>query len=90
VGPYLISRHLPICEDGQEGIGSIVGERAAIVRKDRRTRRVIGYYFGQHCPGQPLCVFLRIPSCVLQCVCETGRAIRLLPEFENSIQCRSP
>jgi hypothetical protein len=62
----------------------VVGERAAILRKDRRTRRVMGHDFGQYCPGQPRCVFLCIPSCVLQCVCETGDEIaivhRLTPE----------
>ena len=36
VGPYLILRHLPVCEDSQEGIAGLVGECPAIVPEEGR------------------------------------------------------
>jgi hypothetical protein len=44
VGPYLVPRHFPVCEDSQEGITGVVGERPAIAREYGRARGVIGQY----------------------------------------------
>jgi hypothetical protein len=35
MGPYLIPRHLAICENRKEGIDGVVGERPAILRESR-------------------------------------------------------
>jgi acyl-[acyl carrier protein]--UDP-N-acetylglucosamine O-acyltransferase len=43
VRPYLVFRHLPICEDSQEGIDGVVGQCPAIVREGRRPRGVIRF-----------------------------------------------
>jgi hypothetical protein len=72
VGPYLVPGHLPICEDCQEGVGGIVGERSAIARKGRRTRRVVGQHVGQQCSRHPPCFLRRIPTGVLQRMREDG------------------
>jgi hypothetical protein len=45
VGPDLVPGHLPVCEDCQEGVGDIVGQRSAIAREGRRARRIIRKYF---------------------------------------------
>jgi hypothetical protein len=42
VRPYLISCHLPIREYREENVDNIIGQCPAIVRKARRTARVIG------------------------------------------------
>ena len=39
VGPHSVPRHLPVCEDSQEGIGGIVGECPAIGWEGRRAPR---------------------------------------------------
>ena len=44
VGPYSVARHLPICEDSQEGISGIVGECPAIAGEGRRACGVIGQH----------------------------------------------
>src|SRR5258708_37046747 len=72
VGPNLVPSHLPVCEDCQEGIGGIVGERTAIPRKGRGTRRVVGQYVGQQCSRHPPCFLRRITTGVLQCMREDG------------------
>ena len=41
MGPYLIPRHLAICENRKEGIGSVVGESPAILRERRWARGII-------------------------------------------------
>ena len=43
----LISGHLPVCKDGQEGVGGIIGKCTAIARKKRGTRWIVG----QHVSG---------------------------------------
>ena len=35
VRPYLVPCHPPVCEDSQEGISGVVGERPAIARLRR-------------------------------------------------------
>jgi hypothetical protein len=54
VWPYLIPRHLAICEDSQEGIDGVIGESPAILREGRWARGVIGEDLRQHCPCHPL------------------------------------
>ena len=66
VGPDLVACHLPVCEDCQEGVGGIVGERTAIARKRRGTRRVVGQHVGQQCSRHPPCFLRRIATGVLQ------------------------
>ena len=51
--PDLIRGHLPICEDGKEGILDVVGECPAIVGEGRRARGVIGQDVRQQCPLPP-------------------------------------
>src|SRR3984893_7577745 len=66
MGRYLVLDYLPVCEDGQEGVGGIVGERTAIARKGRGTRRVVGQHVGQQCSRHPPCFLRRIATGVLQ------------------------
>ena len=44
VGLYLVPGHPSVCEDGQEGISGVVGERPAIDGKRRWARGVIGQH----------------------------------------------
>ena len=41
MGPYLMPRHLAICENRKEGIDGVVGESPAIVRERRWARGII-------------------------------------------------
>ena len=72
VGPYLVPRHLPVCEDSQEGISGIVGECPAIAREGRRARGVIGQHIRQQCSRHTPCFLRRIPTRVFQLVREDG------------------
>ena len=72
VGPDLVPGHLPVCEDCQEGVGSIVGGRTAIVRKRCGTRRVVGQHVRQQCSRHPPCFVRRIATGVLQRMREDG------------------
>ena len=72
VGPYFVPRHLPVCEDSQEGIGGIVGECPAIGREGRRASGVIGQHVRQQCSRHTPCFRRRIPTRVFQRVCEDG------------------
>src|SRR5260370_35705305 len=65
VGPNRVPGHLPVCEDCQESVAGIVGERPAIARKGRRTRRVVGQHIGQKRERGPLCLLWRISTRVL-------------------------
>ena len=72
VGPYFVPRHLPVCEDSQEGIGGIVGECPAIGWEGRRASGVIGQHVRQQCSRHTPCFRRRIPTRVFQRVCEDG------------------
>ena len=41
VWPYLVACHLPVCEDSQEEVRDVVGERPAIARKGCWARGVV-------------------------------------------------
>src|SRR5262249_34883550 len=68
--PYLVFRHLPVCEDSQEGVTGVVGERPAIVREGCWAGGVIGQHVRQQCPCCSPCFLRRIPTCMLQSVCK--------------------
>src|SRR6476646_5403638 len=70
VGPYVVPRHLPVCEDSQEGISGIVRECPAIAREGRWAPGVIGQYVRQQCSRHTPCFLRRIPARVLQLVRE--------------------
>jgi hypothetical protein len=72
VGPYSVPRHLPVCEDNQEGISGIVGKCPAIGWEGRRAPRVIGQHIRQQCSRHTLCFRRRIPTRVFQRVREDG------------------
>src|SRR5260370_29760485 len=56
VGPDLVPGPLAVREDGQEGVGRIVGERTAIARKRRGTPLVRGQHVVQQRYHHPPCV----------------------------------
>ena len=66
MGSNLVTRHLPVSEDCQEGIGGIVSKRAAIAWKRRGTRRIVGQHVGQQSFRHPPCFLRRIPTGMLQ------------------------
>jgi hypothetical protein len=72
VGAYPVLRHLPICEDSQEVILDVVGERPAIFREGRGARGVKGHEVRQQCPCHASCFLRGIPTRVLQRVREDG------------------
>jgi hypothetical protein len=72
VGPYVILRHLSICEQRKEEIHDVVGECPAIVRVGRRPRGIIVEDVRQQGPGHPRCFRRRISTGVLQRVREDG------------------
>jgi hypothetical protein len=52
----------------------IISERTAIARERCRVRGVIGQQIRQQCPCHPPCFLRRIPTRVLERVCEDGDA----------------
>jgi hypothetical protein len=96
VGLYLVRCHLPVCEDCEESVAGIVGERPAIARKGRRTRRVVGQHIGQDRARRPLLLLRCIPARVLQRVREDGNEVVIIrrftchvSRFENETRCGS-
>ena len=85
VGPYLILRHLSICEDGKEEIDDVVGECPAIVREGRRPRGIIGEDVRQQGPCHPRCFLRRIPTRVLQRVREDGDETGIVRRLRGEI-----
>src|ERR1700686_3995819 len=80
MGLYLVFDYLPVCEDRQKSIASVVGECPPIAWKARRTRRVVGQYVRQQFPCRPARVLRRISTGVLERVRESGD--------ETAIVCR--
>src|ERR1700682_1625149 len=80
--PYLIPRHLAICENRKEGIDSVVGEGPTILRERRWAPRIIRQDLRQHCPCHPPCFLRDIPTRMLQRMCEGVN--------ETDIICRLP
>jgi hypothetical protein len=59
MGSHSISRHPPICENSQEGIGGVIGECPAIGRKGCWARRIVWQDLRQHCACDPFCLIIR-------------------------------
>ena len=70
VGPYVISRHLSIAENGKKDIDCIVGKCPAIRRIGRRLARIIREDIRQQNPCGSLCLLRRISTRMLQRVGE--------------------
>src|ERR1700730_276238 len=85
VGPDLVPGHLAVREDRQEGVGRIVGERTAIARKKRGTRRVVGQDVGQQCSRHPPCFLRRIATGVLQRMREDGDETGIVRRFARVV-----
>ncbi len=82
MGPYLIPRHLVICENRKEGIDGVVGESPAILRERRWARGIIREDLRQHCPCHPPRFLRDIPTRMLQRMSEGGNEtdiVRRLP-----------
>ncbi len=82
MGPYLIPRHLAICENRKEGIDGVVGESPAILRERRWARGIIRGDLRQHCPCHPPRFLRDIPTRMLQRMSEGGNEtdiVRRLP-----------
>ena len=82
MGPYLIPRHLAICENRKEGIGGVVGESPAILRERRWARGIIREDLRQHCLCHPPRFLRAIPTRMLQRMSEGGNEtdiVRRLP-----------
>jgi hypothetical protein len=82
MGPYLIPRHLAICENRKEGIDGVVGESPAILRERRWARGIIREDLRQHCPCHPPRFLRDIPTRMLQRMSEGGNEtdiVRRLP-----------
>ena len=69
--PYLIPRHLAICENRKEGIGGVVGESPAILRERRWAPGIKKEDLRQHCSCHPP-RFLRIYPPVCSSACPEG------------------
>ena len=85
VRPYLISRHLSICEERKEEIYDVVGECPAIVRVGRRPRGIIVEDVRQQGPGDPRCFRRRISTRVLQRVREDGDETGIVRRLRSEI-----
>jgi hypothetical protein len=72
VGPYVISRHLPICKNGKKDINSIINKCPSIGRIGRRLAGIIKQDVRQQDPCRSLCFLPRIATRVLQRVREDG------------------
>ena len=82
MGPYLIPRHLAICENRKEGIDSVVGESPAILRERRWAPRIIRQDLRQHRACHPPRFLRDIPTRMLQRMSEGGNEtdiVRRLP-----------
>jgi hypothetical protein len=64
--PYLVPRHLAICENRKEGIDSVVGKSPTILWERRWAPRIIRQDLRQHCPCHPPCFLRDIPTRMLQ------------------------
>src|SRR6267378_444342 len=85
MGPYVVFRHLSICEDTNKNIERIVGECPAIVRKRCRAPRVIRQNVWEQCPRHALCLGRRISPCVFQSVREGWNKSRVVCRFAREV-----
>jgi hypothetical protein len=72
MGPDLIPCHLAICENRKEGIGGVVRESPAILRKRRWARGIIREDLRQYGPSHPPRFLRVIPTHMLQRMAEGG------------------
>ena len=79
--PYLVPRHLAICENRKEGIDSVVGESPAILRERRWAPRIIRQDLRQHCPCHPPCFLRDIPTRMLQRMSEGVNETDIIRRF---------
>src|SRR5258708_8617554 len=85
MGPYVVFRHLSICEDANKNIERIVGECPAIVRKRCRAHRVIRQNIREQCPCHALCLGWRISTCVLKSVREGSKETLIVRRFTRGV-----
>src|SRR6266404_5656006 len=85
VGPHLVLCHLPVCEDSQEGVSSVVGERPAIAREGCWAGGVVGQHIRQQSPCRSPCLLRRIPTCVLQSMREGGNEAGVVRRLTRQI-----
>jgi hypothetical protein len=88
MGPHSISRHLPVCENSQEGIGGVISECPAIGREGCWARGTVWQDLRQHGACDPFCLIRRIASGVFQSVREPSEEtiiIRWLPSLARLI-----
>src|SRR6266849_6160131 len=85
MGPYVIFRHLSICEDANKRIERIVSECPAVIRKTRRARRVIRQNIWEQCPRHALRLGRSISTCVLQSVREGSKKTPIGRRFTSEV-----
>src|SRR6266849_7580138 len=85
MGPYVVFRHLSICEDANKNIERIVSECPAVIRKTRRARRVIRQNIWEQCSRYALRLGRRISTCVLQSVREGSKETLIVRRFTSEV-----
>src|SRR6267378_2562174 len=85
MGPYVVFRHLSICEDANKNIERIVGECPAVVRKRCRAHRVIRQNIREQCPCHALCLGRRISTRVLKSVREGSKETLIVRRFTREV-----
>jgi hypothetical protein len=85
VGPYVVFRHLSICEDANKRIERIVSECPAVIGKTRRARRVIRQNIWEQCSCYALRLGRRISTCVLQSVSEGSKETLIVRRFTSEV-----
>src|SRR5216683_6197295 len=85
MGPYVVFRHLSICEDANKNIERLVSECPAVIRKTRRARRVIRQNIWEQCPRHALRLSRRISTCVLQSVREGSKETLIARRFTSEV-----
>src|ERR1700730_11313053 len=85
MGPYLIPRHLAICENRKEGIGGVVGESPAILRERRWARGIIEEDLRQHCTCHPPRFLWDITTPMLQRMSEGDHEIDIVRRLPREV-----
>src|SRR6267142_6275598 len=85
VRPYFVPSHPSICEDAHEQIERIVGECPAVIGKGRRARWVVRQDIWKQCPRYPPRLSRRIPTRVLQSVCESSKETPILSRLTREV-----
>src|SRR5262245_7215738 len=85
VRPNLVLRHPPVCEDSHERVTGVDGERATIVREGCWAGGIIGHHIGQQAQRYSPCPLRRIPTYVLERVCEDGNEAAIVRRFARQV-----